>query len=682
MKIYDVVIVGAGPAGSALAVHLATAGYRVALLERNRFPRDKVCGDLVSARALGLLDELGCLEPVLAVLRVPIREARVFLNGRLFSAGSMPLVPGLPSHGHAVPRFLLDEIIFRRAAQAGADTVEDCRVTGFEYSSAGVVVSAIIGERPARLEGRLIVGADGAQSIVAKTARLEMRDARYLLPAVRAYVHGLSLDHAVLCFEEDFFPGYGWIFPLTDSVANIGVGMVQETMHRHGLVLKDFYRRLEAFVHRLADERGTQIRIEKSAGWIIKAYGAGRRNYFERGLLIGEAGCFVDPLTGEGIPLALATARLARQAIETAFARGDFGAASLSCFDELWRAAYEADLRVSDLVVASARNRHLLPLWMHALRVMALTAATDQDYALTLGGIMAGLVPAREGLSARILLKSLLHGPGFWMEAFGVPKDPPLASIAAMTAGGARLAEGQAELWRGVAADPAWSTRWMLELLGKEFRLARALQPRLGGATRNTRTPERIETPTQPQCCNGTAPARHPGPRRAAVLGATGHIGNAVVRELLSRGWDVTAVSRQAEPPANLAGLPVKFVRGGEHDQAGAFAAWIAGHDLVVDAAAPYPIDLFPKEEGGRKSLLDRVEARTRTLLTAFSRHGARLVYVGSFVTTPRSGDRLEGARSRALRRIHPYFAVKQLIVRRINAETQAGLESIIVNPT
>lgn len=674
MKVYDIVVVGAGPAGSALAIHLATAGYRIVLLERGRFPRDKVCGDLVSARGLALLDELGCLRSVLADPRVPIRAARVYLNGNSFSTGRMPRVAGLPAHGLAIPRVALDEIMFRRAQEAGAEIVEDCRVTGFDYDRRGVVVAAVVAGQPVRFKARIIAGADGAQSIVAKTAGLEMRDARYVFPAVRAYCHGLALDHAVLCFDEDFFPGYGWIFPIADGVANIGVGLVQETMNRHGLVLKDFYRRLEQFVHRLAAQHGANVRIDKSAGWVIKAYGAVWQNHFDRGLLIGEAGCFVDPLTGEGIPLALATARLARDAIQDAFSRGEFGAAALAGYERRWRTEYDADLRVSDWVVSAARNRNLLPLWMQAMKVMAMTSAEDEDYALTLGGIMAGLVPAREGLRPEVVLKSLLHGPGFWFEAMSAADGEPA------TAGG-YVAQIPSALFRTAVSDPAWSGRWALEILSKQVKLARAMWLGFSPAVSDA-GPAEMKRRVLP--CDRrvrTAESRPARSRKVLVLGATGHIGCALVRELLGRGWEVTAVSRRAEPAANLAGLPVRFLQA-DSDEPGTFDRIVAGHELVVDAAAPYPIRLLPIGQGSRRESLRHAEQRTDALLSAVRRHRARLAYIGSFVTTPRTQDPLRSLTSRSLRRVHAYFALKQSIEQRITAETPSGLISAIFNPT
>ena len=115
-----------------------------------------------------------------------------------------------------------------------------------------------------------------------------------------------------------------------------------------------------------------------------------RRNYFERGLLIGDAGCFDGPEFGEGIPLALETAAMAAQTIREVFASNDFSAASLSRYERLWRRRYDADLAISDLVVSMSRNRYLAKVWMNWLRTITLTAAEDRAFAAKAGGVLAG----------------------------------------------------------------------------------------------------------------------------------------------------------------------------------------------------------------------------------------------------------------------------------------------------
>jgi geranylgeranyl reductase family protein len=470
MKLHDVIIVGAGPAGSALAIFVARAGYGVLLLDRARFPRDKVCGDLVSAKGLSLLSEVGCHDAVLRRAFTPIDSATAYLNGREFSRGRMPQVAALPPHGLAIPRMELDEILFRQAQEAGAETVETCHVDRFEVDRERVRVDATVSGQPRRFVGRLVVGADGAQSVVAKIAGLDMEDGRYVMPAIRAYCRQLPLREAILYFDEEFMPGYGWIFPIRDDLSNVGVGMVKEPLTRNGLVLKEFYRRFVRFIERLGADRGASPVLERSVGWRIKGYGGARRNYFDHGLLIGDAGCFVDPISGEGIPLALETARLASETIDQAFRRGDCGAGSLATYEHRWRARYDPDLKLADLVVSLARNRHLAKVWIHFFRIMGISAVHDPDYAGRLGGILAGLVPTREGLSPDVLLKSLARGPTFWMSVFDLT---PQSSLTDLVLGGMRLANWQLKVLRDSIEDFDWSRDWFLEVQSKWLNVMR-----------------------------------------------------------------------------------------------------------------------------------------------------------------------------------------------------------------
>ena len=160
---------------------------------------------------------------------------------------------------------------------------------------------------------------------------------------------------------------------------------------------------------------------------------------------------------------------------------------------------------------------------------------------------------------------------------------------------------------------------------------------------------------------------------RALVLGATGHVGNAAVRELLDRGYEVTAVTRRAEVPLNLRGLPVQILRG-DADRPGQIRRWVKGYDAVIDGAAPYPLHLYVWEDG---SPLGKAEDRTRELLDAVAEHGARLAYVGSFVTHPRR--RRPGS---DLARRHPYFRIKERIESMVLAAARAGVPAAVVNPT
>ncbi len=167
---------------------------------------------------------------------------------------------------------------------------------------------------------------------------------------------------------------------------------------------------------------------------------------------------------------------------------------------------------------------------------------------------------------------------------------------------------------------------------------------------------------------------------KAMVLGATGHIGSAVVRELVARGHRVTATGRRATPPVNLDGLALTYAAG-DLDTPGQIDEWTAGHDTVIDAAAPYP-SLIAERKRGAPNPVEYAARRTRLVIDAVRRAGARLAYVSSFVTIPDRRGGLEQWQGDLIRRMHPYFAVKQLIEDAVLEAAGAGLAAVIVNPT
>jgi dihydroflavonol-4-reductase len=154
------------------------------------------------------------------------------------------------------------------------------------------------------------------------------------------------------------------------------------------------------------------------------------------------------------------------------------------------------------------------------------------------------------------------------------------------------------------------------------------------------------------------------------VLGGTGHLGAAIVREALARGHAVSLASRREQLPASLDGSTIARLRLDIEDRA-ALRRAAEGHGLVIDAAAPYP--LYP-ETGA----VERAVARMRSVIRAVASVGARFAYVSSFVTLP--GQRGIGART--VRGLHPYFAVKQAMEDELLRACAAGLRAVIVNPT
>jgi geranylgeranyl reductase family protein len=290
---FDVVVAGAGPAGSATAIHLARAGARTLLVDRARFPRDKPCGGGLTGRAL---KQAPC--PVDPVVKHVVDRFELRLGfGRGFTRRyRRPLVL-------MTQRRRLDAFLVEQAAAAGAEFRDGSKVEDVSANGAGLEVR-IAGET---VRAGAVVGADGANGVVAR--RLGLGEG--IVPGVAlegnvpwsAVERGRYEGRAV--FHIGLVPGgYGWVFPKGEH-ANIGVG----GWEREGPKLREHLARLAA-VHgtRLGDL--TDLR-----GHRLPARRVGSRAASGRVLLVGDAAGLVDPLSGDGIYEAFVSGRLAAEAI-------------------------------------------------------------------------------------------------------------------------------------------------------------------------------------------------------------------------------------------------------------------------------------------------------------------------------------------------------------------------------
>ncbi len=218
---HDVAVVGAGPGGSAAAIGLAQMGWRVLLVDKAAFPRDKVCGDFLSPRSLRVLESLGCREAVERAQPNRIQAASLYLNGEPVTQGVIPQIEDLSNYGYTLPRYVFDEVLFRAAARFGVETVEKCEVTRLENGPDGVTLHAKRAGKPATFRAALAIAADGAHSVLAKQLGFENRDSRARIVALRAYFDGVEGDpaRAEIFFDKTYFPGYAWIFRISSGGA-------------------------------------------------------------------------------------------------------------------------------------------------------------------------------------------------------------------------------------------------------------------------------------------------------------------------------------------------------------------------------------------------------------------------------------------------------------------------------
>ena len=311
---FDVLVVGAGPAGSIAALVLARAGASVALLDKAQFPRDKACGDFVGPRGLQVLTDLGIPEPP------GLDVGDMVVVGPTGRRVVLPCFNGMtyPGRARAMTRVVFDDALRTAALDAGAiafsGRADRPLRSGGDID--GFTVSDGDGEE---LRADFVIGADGATSHVAQSAGL-VEGAQVLWGfAMRCYVDQNVDFPAITLWDQtrwNGFPGYGWIFPSPGRVANVGLGIGTLADRQLGA---GAVRALPAYLDHLVelglvDRAAVSPQPRRLGGW-LKMGMVGTTPAIGRVLLVGDAAGLVNPLQGEGIAQAMTSGRSAAEAI-------------------------------------------------------------------------------------------------------------------------------------------------------------------------------------------------------------------------------------------------------------------------------------------------------------------------------------------------------------------------------
>ncbi len=323
---FDVAVVGAGPAGSIAALLLARAGVSVAILEKQQFPRDKVCGDVLMPDAIGLLRELRLWEGL---------RARGHTTGfaRVFAPNSTHV--DLAGQFHAIRRVDLDALLVKEATEAGATLISGASATDFRASSNAAILGYTKSGSREEMRARLAILACGAHAKTLQRFGVTLRATPSAL-AMRTYYRlrdEVDDTRLFFWFERAILPGYGWIFPLGDGVFNVGAGIFRDA----GPARQNLQDVLNSLLTRCEGPRemvrgGTQLAPFKGAP--LRTGLTDSRPSADRLLVCGESIGATYSMTGEGIGKAMETASVAAEHALDALGSGKMTAHDLARYDD------------------------------------------------------------------------------------------------------------------------------------------------------------------------------------------------------------------------------------------------------------------------------------------------------------------------------------------------------------
>lgn len=337
---YEVIVIGGGPSGATTAMYLGIAlgKENVLLIDKADFPRDKICGDAQGRKAANIMRELG------------IEDGYRKLPGHVVYGITLSSPNGTvvhldvesrdkPAPGYCHRRIVFDEYLFNCAKERA--TIKIFTMTDLIIEDG--YVKGIKGKdengQTKEIRAKLVLAADGANSIVAQKFGLNKNPPDHFIVATRQYYSGVTglTDRIEIHLVKSLLPGYFWIFPLEDGKANVGLGMIVKDMNEKKINLKAAQLK-EIKENPLFKERFANAQpLEDVKGWNLPLASYHRKCYGNGFLLLGDAASLIDPLSGEGIGTAMISAKVAAYVAIEALKKGDFSEEFLKRYDEqLW----------------------------------------------------------------------------------------------------------------------------------------------------------------------------------------------------------------------------------------------------------------------------------------------------------------------------------------------------------
>ena len=403
-KRYDLVIVGGGPAGATAALYANRLGLKAILVDKSIWPRDKICGDALSGKVMDMLKDLEILGEVKPLDGSTINRI-VFGSpkNKIFEINlSKSLNDQHIREGYVIPRKTFDYFLFNKAKEA-VDVLE-----GFNVQDVLVNNQSVAGVKGINQNGEVeeifssvVLGCDGFNSIVAKKLNLYKMDMEHTALGIRCYYEGVKglTDQIELHFIKEINPGYFWLFPAGDNLANIGLGLSKRYVKKNkkNLVeLLNVVTQSNFFRERFSEAKP----IEKPIGWNLPMGSVHRKNHGDGFMLLGDAAGLIDPFTGEGIGNAMLSAKYAIKVLKEAIDNHDTSEKSLSIYDKILWDEIGPELRISTNLQKLARSKFLLNFVINR-------ASRNEKIKDIIGGMLANEV-ARGDLTSPLFYYKIL----------------------------------------------------------------------------------------------------------------------------------------------------------------------------------------------------------------------------------------------------------------------------------
>lgn len=352
----EVLIAGAGPAGAATSLFLSKHKIHHVILDKASFPRDKICGDALSGKVVYVLNqlntsfvaELQSKDEYLGSYGVQF----VAPNGKALDIPFSNTISALPhAPGFIAKRTDFDNYLFRKLDPVYTTVLENTTILNLEYTPSGVHILLDNHGEILQVESKIIIGAEGDRSVVAKHLAGFKKEDKHYCAGLRTYYQGISgLHHQnfiELHFLKDFLPGYLWVFPMPDGMANVGVGMLSEVISKKKINLRAEMAKAIESNPALRQRFQKAVPIGEPKGWGLPLGSKKRKLSGDHFLLVGDAASLIDPFTGEGIGNAMLSGMIASEIIKNAVHNQKFDARSLASYDESIYNALWSELKLS-----------------------------------------------------------------------------------------------------------------------------------------------------------------------------------------------------------------------------------------------------------------------------------------------------------------------------------------------